>query len=61
MIRIQNLLESSNFVAGEKIVNNFFADEFCMKAIEERTLMTKFIFGLDALRGNTRSHPEHDG
>ena len=26
-----------------------------------KTINSSFLFGADAFRGNTRSHPEHDG
>ena len=31
------------------------------KSIFDKTINSSFLFGADAFRGNTRSHPEHDG
>ena len=43
----------SNLVSGE----GFFTEVFKSRKLEEK----QNISGGDALRGHTRSHPEHDG
>ena len=61
-----SLIKKTWCVQGKFEEFTFRRKVFDGKPMPEKTLVevmknSSFLFGADAFRGNTRSHPEHDG